>query len=60
MQPLDLINVQIRLEYVLDTEGLVPFPDSSEQALYIVYRHAGGTLSFFNQKLLRKVCLFEE
>jgi hypothetical protein len=49
MKPLELIQLQIRLEYNLKVnEWLVPFPNSSEQAFYIVYRHARGFESFFN------------
>ena len=52
IDPISLIQQQIRLEYTLDQDGfLVPFPGSSEQAFYIVYRHEGGYLSYFNHKL---------
>ncbi len=45
----ELIHLQICLEYQLDANGdLVPFAGSSEQAFYIVYRHASGYLTFFN------------
>jgi RimJ/RimL family protein N-acetyltransferase len=49
---LGLIDLQIHLEYQLDSNGLlVPFPGSSEQGLYIAYRHAGGTVQYFNHCL---------
>jgi GNAT superfamily N-acetyltransferase len=52
MDPLDLIDLQIRLEYAKVQNGLlVPFPGSSEQGLYIVYRHAGGYVQYLNHKL---------
>lgn len=52
MKSLDLIHLQITLEYALDQDGLlIPFPGSSEQALLIIYRHAEGYLPFFNQRL---------
>ncbi len=51
-QPDDLIKLQINLEYQLDREGLlVPFPGSSEQALYIVYRSDKGYTHFFSYLL---------
>ncbi len=51
-RPIDLIHLQISLEYQLDDHGMViPFPGSSEQALYIVYRYSGGYLPFVNHKL---------
>ncbi len=57
MKPIDLILLQINLEYRLIQDGrLVPFPDSTEQALYIVYRHTLGTVHFFNHQLPRKAC----
>ncbi len=52
MKALDLIQLQIRLEYKLNSNGwLVPFPNSREQALYVVYRHARGFEYFFNNLL---------
>jgi hypothetical protein len=52
LKPAELIHLQITLEYALDEKGLlVPFPGSSEQGLYIVYRHSGGYLAYFNQSL---------
>ena len=49
MDPIDLIHLQITLEYALDASGrLVPFPGSSEQGLYIVYKaenHASRALA---------------
>jgi hypothetical protein len=47
-----LIRTQIRLEYSLDAEGLlVPFPGSTEQARFIVHRHATGTVRFYRHDL---------
>jgi hypothetical protein len=52
MKPLELIQLQIRLEYRLNLNGwLVPYPNSTEQALYIVYRHARGFESFLSRLL---------
>ena len=52
LNPLELIQLQITLEYALDELGLlVPFPGSSEQGLYIVYHHSGGYVPYFNQQL---------
>ena len=57
MNPLDLIRLQITLEYQLDALGrLVPFPGSSEQGLYIVYRYAGGCTAFFDHRLPESLC----
>jgi GNAT superfamily N-acetyltransferase len=54
---LGLIDLQIRLEYALDGGGrLLPFPGSSEQGLYIAYRHAGGTVLYFNHLLPEELC----
>lgn len=56
MKPLELIKLQIRLEFKLNLNGwLVPFVNSSEQALYIVYRHARGFEPFFNHLLPSKL-----
>jgi hypothetical protein len=52
MNPINLIDLQIRLEYAQVQDGLlVPFPESTEQGWYIVYRHAGGYVQYFNHKL---------
>jgi hypothetical protein len=57
MNPIDLIRMQITLEYTLNDAGrLVPFPGSSEQGLYIVYRYPGGYLPYFNQRLPEALC----
>jgi FR47-like protein len=56
MEPPDLINLQIGLEYQLDACGcLVPFLGSSEQAWYIIYRYAGGDITYFNHLVPAKV-----
>jgi hypothetical protein len=52
MESLDLIGLQIRLEYQVTSDGLLaPFPGSSEQAFYLVYRYSGGYISYFNYML---------
>lgn len=52
MNPIDLIRLQITLEYDLNQAGrLAPFPGSTEQGLYIVYRYPGGYFPYFNQSL---------
>ena len=57
MKSIDLIHHQISLEYQLDLNGiLVPFPGSTEQALYIVYRYSQGYVPYFNHRLPAKVC----
>jgi hypothetical protein len=57
MRSIDLIHHQIGLEYELDLNGLlVPFPTSTEQALYIVYRYSQGYVPYFNHRLKTKVC----
>ena len=57
MNPRELIRLQITLEYALDEAGrLVPFPGSSEQGLYIVYRHAQGYIPFYNHCLPQELC----
>jgi GNAT superfamily N-acetyltransferase len=56
MRSIDLIHHQISLEYELDLNGLlVPFPGSTEQALYIVYRYSQGYVPYFNHRLPTKV-----
>ena len=57
MNPIDLIRLQIALEYDLNQSGrLVPFPGSTEQGLYIVYRYPGGYIPYFNQGLPEVLC----
>ena len=57
MDAIELIRLQITLEYALDGAGrLVPFPGSSEQGLYIVYRYAGGYIPYFSHRLPEEVC----
>jgi hypothetical protein len=52
MKPLELIQLQIKLEYKFNLHGwLVPYPNSTEQALYIVYRHARGFEAFYSHLL---------
>ncbi|MEK7327888.1 MAG: GNAT family N-acetyltransferase [Chloroflexota bacterium] len=52
MTPLELIELSIRLEYSLDQGGLlVPFTGSTEQARFIIYRHAGGYVTYFRHDL---------
>ena len=56
MRSIDLIHHQISLEYELDLNGLlVPFPGSTEQALYIVYRYSQGYVPYFNHRVPAKV-----
>ena len=48
-----LIQLQIQLEYQLNDDGfLVPFPNSTEQARFIIYRHDGGYRTYFRHDLL--------
>ena len=57
MDPLELIRLQVTLEYSLNDAGrLVPFPGSSEQRLYIVYRYAGGYIPYFSHRLPEELC----
>ena len=52
MDPHELINLQIHLEYQLDESGLlVPFNHGSEQAYYVVYQHLQGYKVYFNHEL---------
>ena len=52
MTPLELIELNIRLEYSLDEAGLlVPFTGSTEQARFIIYRYEGGYATFFHHAL---------
>src|SRR5665647_1421249 len=52
MKSIDLIHHQISLEYHLDLDGwLVPYPYSTEQAYYIVYRYSQGYVPYFNHRL---------
>ena len=56
MDPLDLIHLQITLEYQLDLAGnLVPFAGSSEQARYIVYKYSGGYRWYYRYDLPTQV-----
>jgi hypothetical protein len=56
MRSIDLIHHQIILEYELDVDGLlVPYPDSTEQALYIVYHYSQGYVPYFNHRLPTRV-----
>jgi len=57
MDPIDLIRLQVTLEYALDDTGrLAPFANSSEQGLYIVYRYPGGYVPYFSQTLPEDLC----
>jgi hypothetical protein len=57
MNALALINLQIRLEYEINQQGMLePFPGSSEQAWYVVYQHNQGYVPFFNHCLPDRVC----
>lgn len=52
MDPIDLIHLQIRLEYQIDQDGLlVPFLGSTEQALFLVYHFGQGYQPYFNHRL---------
>jgi hypothetical protein len=52
MNPIELIQLQITLEYSLNETGrLVPYPGSSEQGAYIVYRYVGGYMPYFSHRL---------
>jgi hypothetical protein len=56
MEAMDLIKLQIGLEYQLSPQGwLIPFAGSSEQAWYIVYRYEVGHVAYFNHRLHIKV-----
>jgi hypothetical protein len=58
MRQIDLIHLQISLEYQLDLNGwLVPFPDSTEQSFYIVYHYSQGYVPYFNHLLPSKARL---
>jgi GNAT superfamily N-acetyltransferase len=57
MNPIDLIHLQITLEYTLDDLGrLVPIPGLREQGLYIVYRYPGGYIPYFCHYLSEDLC----
>ncbi len=57
MNPIELIQLQITLEYSLNEAGrLAPFPGSSEQGAYIVYRYAGGYMPYFSHRLPEALC----
>jgi GNAT superfamily N-acetyltransferase len=47
MQDQELVRLQIELEYRVEGDGLVPFPGSTEQARFIVYRFKGGYTRFY-------------
>jgi GNAT superfamily N-acetyltransferase len=52
MDPRELIDLQICMEYQLDERGLlIPINHSSEQAYYIVYQHLEGYVTYFNHEL---------
>jgi hypothetical protein len=52
MDPLPYVFAQVRLEYDLDPQSyLLPRPDSSEQARYIVYVYPGGCRAFWQATL---------
>ncbi len=56
MQSLDLFHLQINLEYQLDKDGsILPFPGSSEQAWYLVYKYDQGYETFFNRVLTDEI-----
>lgn len=48
MDPVDVVRLQIALEYRIDDEGcLAPFPGSAERARYVVSEHPGGHVRFY-------------
>lgn len=50
MNPLDLILLQVGLEYRIDEADLLgPYPGSSEQAWYLVYQHSQGYVPYFSR-----------
>ena len=52
MDPLELIHMQIGLEYRLDESGLLePCPGSTEHALYLVYEYSLGYVPFYGSEL---------
>lgn len=54
MNSTELIRLQIELEYSVNTAGLlVPFPDSTERARFIIYHHTGGYVTYFRYDLPR-------
>jgi hypothetical protein len=56
MIPLELIALNLGLEYQLTAEGLlVPFPNSTEQARCIVYRHREGYALYLRHDLPPKM-----
>jgi hypothetical protein len=56
LDSVELVDLQIRLEYNVDTDGLlVPFPGSIEQARFIVYHHAEGYVEYFRHDLPRPI-----
>ena len=51
-----LIDRQIRLEYAVDRNGLlVPYAGSTEQARFILHRHATGFLAYYRHDLPSEV-----
>jgi hypothetical protein len=43
----ELIRLQIGLEYRVEGDRLIPFPGSTEQARFIVYRSASGFVRYY-------------
>ena len=57
MRDEQLVRLQIELEYQLNPQGrLVPFPGSTEQHRFILYRVSKGHVRFFRQDLPDEVC----
>jgi hypothetical protein len=53
MHPVELIDLQVTLEYQLNGDGfLVPFPGSAEQACLIIYKYGGDYRVFMRHDLL--------
>jgi hypothetical protein len=56
LNSVQLIQQQIQLEYRLNSDGfLVPFPGSTEQARFIIYRHTDGYVTYFRHDLPRSI-----
>ena len=51
MKAEELIGLQIRLEYQVEGDQLTPFPGSTEQARFIVYRHTDGFARFYRRDM---------
>ena len=47
MQNEELIRLQVGLEYRVEGDGLIPFPGSTEQARFILYRHPGDFMRYY-------------